>query len=257
VTPDPASPRQVEEQRLLEAWLRHSDIEARDELLHRLLPLARRLARRYEGRGESYEDLVQVASIGLMKAVDRFDPQRGTSLRAYAERMAEGELRHHLRDAAGLLHVPRALHARVRAVSSTAARLGLRPGRRPTPSEISSALELTPAEVADALQVGWALDEIHSLDEGAGRPDDLPLGYADKLGRDDAGFLLVEDRSVIDRVWRSLDPRERESLSLRFVEDLTYREIAARLDLSVTHVVRLVERALARLQTVADASKPE
>ena len=254
MTPAPGSPQGVDEQRLLERWLTRREPAARDELVRRLLPLARRLARRYDGMGESLEDLVQVASIGLMKAVDRYDPERGPSLRPYAERMVDGELRHHLRDTGALLHLPRALHARVMAVVRTAARLGPRPGGGTRAAEIASILRITPAEVIDALEAGAAL-QIRSLDQPAGGADGRQLGYTDRIGEDDAGFALVESRSVIDRAWRSLDQRERESLVLRFVHDLTYREIAERLGMSVTHVVRLVTRSLKRLQEVARASE--
>ena len=232
--------------------MERGELAARDELVRRLLPLARGIARRYEGLGESLEDLVQVASIGLMKAVDRYDPTRGSSIRAYAERTVDGEVRHHLRDASALLHIPRALHTRMLAVVRTAALLDRRPGGGNRAVEIAAILKLTPAEVADALQAGAAL-RVGSLDQATTSADERRLSYADRLGHDDTGFELVEDRSVIDRAWRSLDPRERESLVLRLVHDLTYREIAEQLGISVTHVVRLVTRALGRLQTVARA----
>jgi RNA polymerase sigma-B factor len=246
--------RRVEERRLLERWHRSGDHAAREELVRRLLPLARALARRYDGMGEPLEDLVQVAAIGVMKAVDRFDLDRGTSLRAYAERMADGELRHHVRDTGALLHVPRALHARILAVLRTAARLGQRSGGATPAAEIAAILELTPAEVLDALQAGSAL-EVGSLDHRpGGGGEGQGLSYAERLGEDDAGFELVEDRSVIDRAWRALHARERETLVLRLVDDLTYREIAERLGISVTHAVRLATRALERLQAVAHAA---
>jgi RNA polymerase sigma-B factor len=231
--------------------VKRRDPAARDELVRGLLPLAHRLARRYDGMGESRDDLVQVAAIGLMKAVDRYDPSRGAPLRAYAGRMADGELRHHLRDTGALLHLPRALHARVMAVVRTARGLPSPPGAQTRAGEIAAILNLTPAEVTDALAAGAALD-VRSLDEpfpGAERSR-----YGDRLGAHDAGFELVENRSVLDRAWRSLAPRERESLVLRLVHDLTYREIAERLGISVTHAVRLATRALERLRTVAQAS---
>jgi RNA polymerase sigma-B factor len=253
VTQRPTPEPRLEEQRLLDRWVTRRDLAARDELVRGLLPLARRLARRYDGMGDSIDDLVQVAAIGLMKAVDRYDPSRGAPLWAYAERMVDGELRHHLRDTGAPLHLPRALHARAMAVVRTAKGLPAQPGAQARTDEIARILGLTPAEVVDALQAGDALD-VRSLDEpspGAERP-----GYDDRLGADDARFELVEDRSVIDRAWRSLDPRERESLVLRLVDDLTYREIAEQLGMSVTHVVRLVTRSLKRLQAVAEASDP-
>lgn len=253
MTPAPGRPQRVEERRLLERWLKRGELTAREELVRRLLPLARRIARRYEGMGESLDDLVQVASIGLMKAVDRYDLERGASLRTYAERMVDGELRHHLRDAGALLHIPRALHARMLAVLRTSAQLSTRPGGD-VAKEIAATLNLTPAEVADALQAGSAL-KVSSLDQPASGSNGQRLSYADRVGADDFRLEMVEDRSVIDRAWRSLDPRERESLVLRLVHDLTYREIAERLGMSTTHAVRLVTRALDRLRTVARAAE--
>ena len=253
MTPAPVPPQRVEERRLLERWLKRGELTAREELVRRLLPLARRIARRYEGMGESLDDLVQVASIGLMKAVDRYDLERGASLRTYAERMVDGELRHHLRDAGALLHIPRALHARMLAVLRTSARLSARPGGD-VAKEIAKILDLTPAEVADAMQAGSAL-KVSSLDHPPSGSNGQRLSYADRVGADDSRLEMVEDRSVIDRAWRSLDQRERESLVLRLVHDLTYREIAERLGMSTTHTVRLVTRALDRLQTVARAAE--
>jgi RNA polymerase sigma-B factor len=212
VTPAPVPPQRVEERRLLERRLRRGELPAREELVRRLLPLARRIARRYEGMGESLDDLVQVASIGVMKAVDRYDLERGGSLRAYADRTVDGELRHHLRDAGALLHVPRALHARMLAVLRTSARLGARTGGDAA-AEIATILKLTAAEVADALQAGSAL-RVSSLDRQASGADGLRLSYAERVGKDDSRLEMVEDRSVIDRAWRSLDPRERESLMI-------------------------------------------
>jgi RNA polymerase sigma-B factor len=254
VRPRPAPELRLEEQRLLDRWVERRDPAARDELVQALLPLARRLARRYNGVGESLDDLVQVAAIGVMKAVDRYDPSRGAPLRAYAERMADGELRHHLRDTGALLHLPRALHARVMAVVRTAKGLPHHSGTQTRADEIAAILNLTPAEVSDALAAGSALD-VRSLDEPS--PGAERSRYGDRVGADDDGFELVEDRSVIDRAWRSLDPRERESLVLRLVHDLTYQEIAERLGMSVTHAVRLVSRSLKRLQAVARSSGVE
>jgi RNA polymerase sigma-B factor len=185
--------------------------------------------------------------------VARFDLERGSSLRSYAERTIDGELRHHLRDTGGLLHLPRALHARMLAVLRAGARLGQGKGGTTTAAEIAELLDLTPAEVIDALHAGRAL-EVDSLDHRSARGDRPALSHSERLGQDDAGFELVEDRSVIDRAWRALDPRERETLMLRLAHDLTYREIAERLDMSVTHVVRLVTRGLERLRAVAQAS---
>jgi RNA polymerase sigma-B factor len=228
--------------RLMASWLEHRDPSARERLLCELLPLARRLARRYAATGEPFEDLVQVATIGLVKAVDRFDPQRGSSVRAYAASVAEGELRHHLRDR-GLMHVPRELYARVRLVFRTGEELATRLGRQATATELAESLRLTRDQVAEALQALRFL-QVSSLET-----------TLLEVGADDPHLELVEARSAIEGVWRALDPREREALRLRVVEDLTYREIAARLGMSATHAVRLARRALERLRAAARAGE--
>jgi RNA polymerase sigma-B factor len=242
----------AEERRLLVRWNEHRDLQAKGELLRRLLPVARGIARRYEASGEPLEDLAQVASIGLMKAVDRFDPARGVPLRCYAARMAEGELRHYLRDMAGPLYIPRALYERMQAVSR-ATRTMAAQGHRPTPAEIAETLDLSLGEVVEAVQTGRAL-RTYSLDHEFGNREGSRGSYADLVGEEDPGFELVEQRSVIERVWNSLTPRERESLRLRHVEDLTYREIADRLGTSTTHAARIVRRSSERLQTVVRAA---
>ena len=243
-----------EERWLLERWLVHGQRDAREQLYLKLTPLTRRVARRHQGGRETLDDLLQVAGIGLLKAIDRFDLERSTSLRAYAERMIDGELRHHLRDSAELLHIPRALHDRVRAVSGAGRALAARLGRSPTSAEIADELDLSDTEVSDALEAERALRP-QSLDALAAGSADEPVKGADRLGTDDPRFEMVERRAAVDQAWRSLDRRERECLHLRFVEDLTYAEIGARLGLSVTHVARLTARALARLQAVAAAGE--
>jgi RNA polymerase sigma-B factor len=243
----------AEERHLLVRWNEHRDLQAKGELLRRLLPVARGIARRYETSGEPLEDLVQVASIGLLKAVDRFDPNRGVPLRCYAARMADGELRHYLRDLAGPLYIPRALYERMQAVSRATRRMAVQLGHRPTPAEIADTLDLSLGEVIEALQTGRAL-RTYSLDHQFRDADGPGGSYADTVGEEDPGFELVEQRSVIERVWNSLSQRERESLRLRHVEDLTFREIADRLGTSSTHAARIVTRASERLQAVLRAA---
>ena len=239
---------------LLRAWRREGDREAREELILLLLPVATRVAGRYAGSGEPLDDLVQVASIGLMKAVDRFDPGRGTPLRSYAERLADGELRHYLRDAGNLLRVPRRLYARVASVSRAARRLAARLGRGPTPDEIAEELEMSTADVVEAQGAGIAL-QTRSLDEQFPNGDEGTSAWATLVGRDDDRFELIEERLVIEHIWNALSPSEREALRLRIMEDLTYREIANALDMSAMQAVRVVRRSLDRLRRIARASE--
>ena len=247
---DGVGPGRVEERGLLERWHRQGDRAAREQLVRQLLPVAHGAARRYQSSGEALEDLNQVASIGVLKAIDRFDLARRTSLRAYAERLVEGELRHHIRDNGGLLHLPRALYAKGRTASRGAAQLAARLGRRPTTAELAESLDATPAEVADAL-AALAAAETRSLDALATVAGEERLGYAERIGTDDPRYELIEQRSILQRVWRTLDPRARACLQLRLAEERTYDEIAAAVGVSPTHAARLVRQALARLRAVA------
>jgi RNA polymerase sigma-B factor len=199
--------------------------------------------------GEPYDDLIQVATIGLVKAVDRFDPERGTSVQAYAERFAEGELRHHFRDG-GLVRLPIELYTRVRLVCRTAEQLAARLGRQATPAELAARLRLRPAQVLEALEALRLLDA-RSLDAAGPDANGDQLSQLERIGEEDPRYELIEARSAIEGGWRALDPREREALRLRIVEDLTYREIATRLGMSATHAVRLARRALGRLREIA------
>jgi RNA polymerase sigma-B factor len=240
-----------QERPLLERWQAHRDTAAREQLLWRLLPLVRAAARRYQASGESLDDLIQVASIGALKAIDRFDLDRPTSLRAYAERLVEGELRHHMRDSGGgLLHLPRKLYARGRAASRAAAQLTAQLGRQPTAQEIADALGLTRSEVVDALDALVAA-ETHSLDTLATRAGEERLGYTERIGADDPRYELVERSSTLQRAWRTLEPRARTCVRLRLAEERTYGEIAAHVGVSPTHAARLVRQSVARLQAVA------
>ncbi len=251
VTEVGAGARRRDERGLLERWQAHGDAAAREQLLRRLLPLVRAAARRYQASGESPDDLVQVASIGALKAIDRFDLDRSTSLRAYAERFVEGELRHHLRDSGGgLLHLPRALYARGRAARRAASQLAAQLGRRPTVEEIADSLGLARAEVIDAFDALTAA-ETRSLDALPTLAGGERLGYAERIGADDPRYELVEQRSAWHRVWRTLEPRARTCVELRLAEERTYGEIAAHVGVSPTHAARLVRQAVARLQAVA------
>ena len=252
VTQVGAKGRRGAERRLLERWHGNGDREAREQLVRRLLPVAHTAARRYRASGETLDDLTQVASIGVIKAIDRFDLERSTSLRAYAERLVEGELRHHLRDTS-LLHLPRALYARGRAVARASTELTARLGRRPTTEEVALELGLPCTEVAEAL-AALVATELRSLDALGG--GDQRLGYAERHGADDPRLELVEQRTILQRVWRTLDPRARACLRLRFAEERTYDEIATQVGISPTHAARLTRQALDRMRAVvlADAT---
>ncbi len=227
---------------------RAGDRAARDALVIELLPLARRVARRYAGGPEATDDLEQVASVGLIKAVDRFDPDRGTSLVTFALTYVEGEVRHHLRDNLGVPHVTRTMRVDAAQTARVANRLAGQLGRTPHADEIASTMGLEPGEVREALAVAAAIRPPRSLDAGA-RPD--LASPVEALGDTDDRLELVEDLELLEGVFAALPPSERYSLFLRVAAELPPGEVAERLGVSSRHGSRLVARALVRARTIA------
>ncbi|MFD7712676.1 RNA polymerase sigma factor SigF [Streptomyces sp. NPDC059786] len=229
----------------------------RDELVRAWLPMAERIAGRFRGRGESAEDLCQVAALGLVKAVDRYDPGRGNAFESYAIPTITGEIKRHFRDHMWLLHVPRRvqdLRNRVRTASKELARTI--PGRGPTIAEIAAEAQLSEDEVRAGIE---ALDSFTALSLDAELPgsDD---GYAlgDALGAPDAGFDLVVDREAVKPGLRALPEREQTILYLRFFRGMTQSRIAEQLGISQMHVSRLLSGCYDRLreETLADPDPP-
>jgi RNA polymerase sigma-B factor len=236
---------------LFEQWQRYRDRGARDELIERFLPLARKLARRYIRSSEPYEDLVQVASLGLVKAVERFDPGRGYAFSSFAVPTIVGELKRYFRDAGWALHVDRGAQERARKVADAGQQISSRLGRPPTVGELCEYLELSSEEVLDALQTAEAYDAI-SLDAPAPRQDDGQGSRLETIGDDDDRMKMIDDQATIFAAARHLPQREREILYLRFGEDLTQTEIADRVGVSQMQVSRLLRRSLARLRELTD-----
>jgi RNA polymerase sigma-B factor len=242
-----------DEEALFERYHRSGDPLAREELIRRCLPLARSLAGRYTRAGESLDDLVQVANIGLIKAVDRFDPTRGIAFSSFAVPSILGELKRHFRDHGWAARVPRPLQERVLKVNASNERLASRLGRAPRPREVAADTGLSVEEVLEALEAGTAFDAM-SLDAPLSRgQDDGGATYADAVGALDGRLEMIEYRSVVAATIRALPEREREVLVLRFAEDMTQSEIATRIGISQMHVSRLIRRAIQRLQAVAAA----
>jgi RNA polymerase sigma-B factor len=248
-------PARSDEQRLFRRYHEHGDIAAREQLIRRCLPLARVLAGRYSRTGESVDDLVQVASIGLIKAVDRFDPTRGNAFSSYAVPSILGELKRHFRDHGWAAHVPRSVQELALEVNATVDRLTVRQGRAPTPHEIATATGHNVEEVIEAMQA-YGSFESASLDSPPARAErEGTLAYIDTLGQADERYELVEYRSAIASTMRAIPKRERVVLGLRFECDMTQSEIAARMGISQMHVSRLIRRSLARLRAVAEAER--
>jgi RNA polymerase sigma-B factor len=249
---DRAEARETERQ-LLCRYHHDGDLLAREELVERFLPLARDLALRYTYTDEPFDDLLQVASLGLIKAIDRFEPGRGTKFTSYAAPTILGELKRHFRDKGWALHVPRDLQERTLAVSRATEDLSKRLGRSPKVREVAAELGCGVEEVLEA-QEASASDEAASLDAPTARDDDDAASLVDLMGDIDSSYELVESRDAIASTWKALPDVERQVLELRFMHDLTQREIGERIGYSQMHVSRLLRRALDRLETAAAAA---
>jgi len=237
---------------LFERWQAEGDREARDELISRFLPLARKLARRYAQSSEPYEDLVQVASLGLVKAVERFDPSRGFAFSSFAVPTIVGELKRYFRDTSWAVHVDRGAQERARRITDAQQTLSGRSGRIPTVAELAQYLELSQEEVLDGLQTAEAYGAM-SLDAPMTSEDDEESSRMDTIGAEDERLLLIHDQATIFTAARALPAHEREILYLRFGEDLTQSEIAERVGVSQMQVSRLLRRSLQRLRDLTDA----
>ena len=236
----------------LELFRRHHrtrDPEAREELVRRYLPLARGLAMRYRGGTESMEDLTQVASMGLLHAIDRFDPDRGIPFPAFAAPTILGELRRHFRDRVWAMRVPRGLQERIGQVEEAISKLTAELHRAPSVREVANRLQVDEQEVLEALAAGEARRRTVSLDQPSGGvPDAEEPTLAERVGSEDPSFETVEQRAALARGLPALSERELVVLRLRFVEDLTQSEIAERIGHSQMHVSRILRSALQRLR---------
>ena len=249
---DRAEARETERQ-LLVRYHHEGDLAAREELVERFLPLARDLALRYTYTDEPFDDLLQVASLGLIKAIDRFEPGRGSKFTSYAAPTILGELKRHFRDKGWSIHVPRDLQERTLAVSRATEVLSTELGRSPKVREVGEHLGCSVEQVLEA-QEAAASYEAASLDAPAARTDEESTSLVELLGGEDEAYDLVEDRDAIASTWRALPEVERQVLELRFMHDLTQREIGERIGYSQMHVSRLLRRALNRLETAAAAA---
>jgi RNA polymerase sigma-B factor len=221
----------------------------RDAMILRLLPVARRLARRYAGGPERLDDLEQIAIVGVIKAVARFDPDRGTPLVQFAVPFIHGELKHHLRDNLGLPRAPRAMQANAIKVTSTERTLSSRLGRPARAAEIAVRTGLTESEVLASQELA-AAQRTSSLNAGS----DTELGPSiDSLARDDDLLEAVEYRHSLNRILGSLDKRERMLLFLRLGVGRTHREAATELGMSPAQASRLFRQALGKARTIAAA----
>jgi len=232
---------------LFNRWYECHDVRARDALIERFLPLARKLARRYSGNNEPYDDLVQVACLGLVKAVERFDPTRGFAFTSFAVPTIVGELKRYFRDTAWALHVDRSAQELVRRIADARREVGLQQGRSPTVQELAEYLECSEEEVLDGLLTGEAFDTV-SLDAPRSSGDDEADNRLEALGGDDCRLDLIDDQATVFAAAQRLPERERRILYLRFGEDLTQAEIARRIGVSQMQVSRLLRKSVQRLR---------
>jgi RNA polymerase sigma-B factor len=232
------------EANLLRRYAETGDPALKEELVRRFLPLARSLATRYRGSSEEIEDLIQVANLGLVKALDGYDPERGRSFIAYAAPTILGELRRHFRDRVWEVHLPRGLQERAMAVARAAGELGEELGRTPTVSQIAQRLELDEDQVTEALQAEEARRTL-SLDVPRNRQEADSMPMVETVGQREPGYDAVEAQLAAEEA--PLDERERRVLRLRFEDDLNQYEIGRRLGVSQMQVSRIMRRALRKL----------
>ena len=251
-SPEDRAARAQEDRRLLIRYHREGDPAAREQLVTRFLPLARQLARRYQRGGEQLDDLIQVASLGLLKAIDRFDPARETAFSSFAVPTILGELKRHFRDKGWSVRVPRDLQELAVKVDRVGDEMSRELGRAPTPAELAERTGTTLEQVLEAREASAAYRAV-SLDRPRSEDDEEGDSFADAFGVVDPGFGLAEDAATVERLMRVLSEREREVLRLRFEEDLTQSEIGQRVGVSQMHVSRLIRQSIARLRDEADA----
>ena len=237
---------------LLERYLERGDPVDRDMLVERFLPLARALARRYQRAGEPFDDLFQVACLGLVKAIDRFDLSRDVAFSSYAVPTILGEIRRYLRDRTWSVRVPRALQELTLRVDKTVVELSSDLQRQPTVAEIAHAAAATEEQVLDALQASGAY-RATSLQTPRGTEDEAGDTLGDTVASTEHGFGLAEDRATLTQLLRAITPREREVLRLHFEENLTQRQIGQRIGVSQMQTSRIIRHSIARLRTAARA----
>jgi RNA polymerase sigma-B factor len=239
------------DRRLFKRYLNERDPVDREAIVERFLPLARQLAARYQRPDEPFDDVYQVACFGLVKAVDRFDARRGVAFSSYAVPTIMGEIKRHFRDRTWAVRVSRDLQELALRVDKVVGELTHELGRQPSVDEVARAIDASPEDVLEGMQASSAY-RATSLETPRASGDNEPgetLG--DGVGQIDDAFHRAEQRAVLDALMRSLTPREREVVWLRFDEDLTQAAIGERIGVSQMQVSRVLREAIARLRTLA------
>jgi RNA polymerase sigma-B factor len=240
---------------LLRRYHEDGDLAAREELIERYMSLVRSLARRYAYRGEQLDDLVQIGAIGLIKAIDRFDLERGVELTTYATPNIIGEIKRHFRDKGWSVRVPRGLQELNVQVTKLIEQLTVQLGRSPTIPELAKAAGVEEEQVLEALESGRAYSSV-SLSTGGGSDEDGELDPLESLGTIEHEYEVSEDRAILAPGFKVLNERERKILHLRFFSGLTQSQIAAEIGISQMHVSRLIRRSLEKIrEEIAEESE--
>ena len=234
---------EVAEKELLRRVHDERDPAAREELISRYLPLVRSLARRFSSRGQAVEDLIQVGSIGLIKAIDRFDTSRGVELSTYATPTILGEIKRYFRDKGWAVKVPRALQDLNIRLNRVIEQLTVELSRSPTIAEMAKACSATEEQVLEALESGRAYNSLSIYSSGTSDDDDS-MELLDFLGAEESEYELVEQRRYLAPAMERLEDRERLILHLRFFEGMTQTQIATRVGISQMHVSRLIRKSI-------------
>ena len=247
----PGAVSETDRRALLRAYRENGDVAARDRLIESFIPVVRSIAYRYAGRGEQLDDLEQVASVGLIKAIERFDLDRDVELMTYVFPTVVGELKRHFRDRGWSVTVPRRLKELHYRLSRLIEELTATLGRSPTIAELANEAGVEEEEVVEALEVGRAyasrsLTRALDSDEGAGAE------LIDLIDDEERGYEAAENRELLASGLKALDDRERRIVQLRFVEGLTQSQIAVEIGISQMHVSRLIRRALETLSEEID-----
>ena len=247
--------RSTEDQRLLARYREQGDLGAREQVVVRFMPLARQLAGRYRAGGEAHEDLVQVACVGLLKAIDRYEPERG-AFPKYAVPTMLGELRRHFRDKGWAVHVPRATQELSLKVNDALTKLPAKLGHSARPRDVAEAVGIPVEDVLEAMEAATAYDA-KSLDapRQGGEDDGDDWSYGHAMADEEHGYELVEIGETLRGSLAALSARERVILHLRFEHDMTQAEIAERVGISQMHVSRLLRRSLDRLAAAGAATE--
>ena len=237
----------ADDRALLRRYHEQGDLAAREQLIEQYMSLVRSLARRYSYRGEQLDDLVQIGAIGLIKAIDRFNVDRGVELTTYATPNIIGEIKRHFRDKGWSVRVPRGLQELNVQLSKLIEEKTVELGRSPTIPELAKAAGVDEEAVVEAIESGRAYTSV-SLSTGGGSDDEGELDPLESLGEEDPQFEVSEDRAALVPGFRVLDERERKILHLRFFEGLTQSQIAQQVGISQMHVSRLIRRALEKIR---------